>query len=72
MRGRPGDREGPPVPVASTPIRMRDDVLSVVAHDLRNPLGTILLQAGLLRRGDRDGNAARDARPRSSSAPPRA
>jgi PAS domain S-box-containing protein len=27
----------------------RDDLLGIVAHDLRNPLGTILLQASLLR-----------------------
>jgi PAS domain S-box-containing protein len=31
-------------------IQSRDDVLGVVAHDLRSPLGSILLQAGLLRR----------------------
>ncbi len=31
-------------------IRDRDDVLGVVAHDLRNPLGAILLQTTLLRR----------------------
>jgi PAS domain S-box-containing protein len=30
--------------------RMRDEVLGVVAHDLRNPLGTILMQAALLGR----------------------
>lgn len=30
--------------------RMRDDVLGIVAHDLRNPLGTILMQAAILRR----------------------
>jgi len=35
--------------IAQEAIRLRDDVLNVVAHDLRNPLGTILLQAGLLR-----------------------
>jgi len=29
---------------------LRDNVLGVVAHDLRNPLSTILLQAGALRR----------------------
>jgi len=29
-------------------IRARDEVLAVVAHDLRNPLGTILLTASLL------------------------
>jgi PAS domain S-box-containing protein len=33
-------------------LRMRDEVLGVVAHDLRNPLATIILQAsGLKRRG---------------------
>ncbi|HSK02808.1 MAG TPA: ATP-binding protein [Kofleriaceae bacterium] len=30
-------------------IKSRDDVLGVVAHDLRNPLGSILLQAEMLR-----------------------
>jgi len=30
--------------------QLRDQVLSIVAHDLRNPLSTILLQAALLRR----------------------
>jgi PAS domain S-box-containing protein len=30
--------------------RLRDQVLGVVAHDLRNPLSTILLQAGALER----------------------
>ena len=52
-------------------IRLRDDVLSVVAHDLRNPLGTILLQVGLLQaRGTaaRAPNAGRPAR-RASNAP---
>jgi PAS domain S-box-containing protein len=29
---------------------VRDDVLGIVAHDLRNPLGTILLQSALSRR----------------------
>lgn len=36
--------------VAQRAVQMRDDVLGVVAHDLRNPLGSILLQAALLRR----------------------
>jgi signal transduction histidine kinase len=36
--------------IAQHAVRMRDDVLGVVAHDLRNPLGTILMQAALLRR----------------------
>jgi len=31
-----------------TAIRARDDVLGVVAHDLRNPLGVILLEATML------------------------
>src|SRR5262249_46449128 len=31
-------------------IRARDEVLGVVAHDLRNPLHTIVMQASLLRR----------------------
>jgi PAS domain S-box-containing protein len=31
-------------------IQTRDSVLGIVAHDLRNPLGTILMQAALLRR----------------------
>jgi signal transduction histidine kinase len=31
-------------------LRMRDDVLSMVAHDLRNPLNAMLLQLHLLRR----------------------
>jgi PAS domain S-box-containing protein len=31
-------------------VQERDDVLGVVAHDLRNPLGTIIMQARLLRR----------------------
>jgi PAS domain S-box-containing protein len=30
--------------------QLRDDILGIVAHDLRNPLGTILLQAAVLRR----------------------
>jgi signal transduction histidine kinase/CheY-like chemotaxis protein len=30
-------------------IQARDDVLGIVAHDLRNPLGNILMQAALLR-----------------------
>jgi PAS domain S-box-containing protein len=35
---------------AQQAIRARDEVLGVVAHDLRNPLGTVLLQVSLLRR----------------------
>ena len=36
--------------IAQHAIQLRDDVLSIVAHDLRNPLGTILMQASMLRR----------------------
>jgi PAS domain S-box-containing protein len=35
-------------------IQSRDDVLGVVAHDLRNPLGAVLVQSGLLRRVAQD------------------
>jgi len=35
---------------AQRAIQDRDDVLGVVAHDLRNPLGTILMQAHIMRR----------------------
>ncbi|HSO40798.1 MAG TPA: ATP-binding protein, partial [Labilithrix sp.] len=42
--------------------QMRDDVLGIVAHDLRNPLGTILMQAALLkRRADAPDLASRHA-----------
>jgi signal transduction histidine kinase len=33
---------------AERAIRMRDDVLAIVSHDLRTPLGTVLMQAELL------------------------
>jgi len=36
---------------AERAIAARDEVLAVVAHDLRNPLGTILLQTNVLRAG---------------------
>lgn len=36
--------------VAQRAVQIRDEVLGVVAHDLRNPLGTIVLQASLLQR----------------------
>jgi signal transduction histidine kinase len=39
-------------------IRMRDDVLAVVSHDLRNPLNSIAIQAGLLLNSQDGGNAA--------------
>ncbi|MBI4510856.1 MAG: GAF domain-containing protein [Deltaproteobacteria bacterium] len=35
-------------------VQERDDVLGIVAHDLRNPLSTILIQASLLRRRGMD------------------
>jgi PAS domain S-box-containing protein len=37
---------------AQAAIRARDTVLGIVAHDLRNPLGTILMEAGLLLMGE--------------------
>jgi signal transduction histidine kinase len=37
--------------IAQAAIRTRDQVLGIVAHDLRNPLGTIITAAALLRRG---------------------
>ena len=40
--------------VAQQAIHLRDDVLGIVAHDLRNPLGTILMQASRLRRSGTD------------------
>ncbi len=36
--------------LATRAIRAREEVLRIVAHDLRNPLSSILMQAGLLRR----------------------
>jgi signal transduction histidine kinase len=48
--------------IARRAIQSRDDVLGVVAHDLRNPLGTILMQADLLRLGT--------VQPRASSRKP--
>ena len=39
--------------VAQAAIRTRDQVLGFVAHDLRNPLGTIFTAAALLQRGGR-------------------
>ena len=47
--------------LAQAAIRDRDDVMGIVAHDLRNPLGTILMYAGDIRTalGDGNGRAAR-------------
>jgi PAS domain S-box-containing protein len=45
--------------VAQRAIKARDDVLGIVAHDLRNPLNTILMQVGLL-----GGGAGSDPRAR--------
>ena len=41
-------------------LQSRDDVMGIVAHDLRNPLGSILMQAGLL--GHRLRDAERETR----------
>src|SRR5688572_28499059 len=40
--------------IAQHAIQMRDDVLGIVAHDLRNPLGAILIQTSILRHLDRE------------------
>ncbi len=45
--------------VARQAIDLRDDVLGIVAHDLRNPLGTILIQADLLRRSGAESERSR-------------
>jgi signal transduction histidine kinase len=39
------------VKAAQDAARMRDDVLAIVSHDLRSPLNTIAMSAGLLREG---------------------
>ena len=52
--------------------QLRDQVLGVVAHDLRNPLSTILLQAAALKRRGPEPNGDLRSRWRSSTAPPRA
>ena len=38
--------------IAQHAVQTRDEVLGIVAHDLRNPLGAILIQTGLLRQLD--------------------
>ncbi len=43
-------------------VQSRDEVMGIVAHDLRNPLGSILLQASLLRRREPDAER-RSAKP---------
>ncbi len=40
---------------ATRAIQTRDEVLGVVAHDLRGPLGIVLMQAALLRQKEGDG-----------------
>lgn len=40
-------------------VRLRDDLLAIVSHDLRNPLGTIHLGASMLREGLAPGSPAR-------------
>lgn len=52
---------------AQRAIRARDDVLGVVAHDLRGPLGTILMQASLLRAAGSDGGKPAGAIERSAT-----
>ena len=38
---------------AQRAVRQRDDVLAIVSHDLKNPLGAIMLAAGLIERSAR-------------------
>jgi PAS domain S-box-containing protein len=45
--------------VAQAAIRTRDQVIAIVAHDLRNPLGTIITAAAVLRRGSEAGGSRR-------------
>lgn len=47
--------------------QVRDDVLGIVAHDLRNPLGAILLQAQRLRRPEVDPRRPADAIDRAAT-----
>lgn len=39
---------------AERAIKLREDVLAVVSHDLRNPLASVAMSAGLLLRGEAD------------------
>jgi signal transduction histidine kinase len=55
--------------IAQRAIEMRDDVLGIVAHDLRNPLATILMQATFLRRS---GGESEDQSPKPIGAIERA
>ena len=52
--------------------QLRDQVLGVVAHDLRNPLSTILMQTAALKRHGPEPNGDLRSRWRSSTARPRA
>ena len=44
-------------------VRIRDDLLAIVSHDLRTPLNTISLAAELLERGIDDGGDGRNRKP---------
>ncbi len=46
---------------ARTAVAARDEMMGIVAHDLRNPLGLISLKAALLRSGLPEGDAHRHA-----------
>ena len=45
---------------AQRAVQTRQDVLGIVAHDLRNPLGHIMMAAVLLRRGSEPGSPSRE------------
>ena len=50
-------RQRPPREVSAEAIALRDNVLSIVAHDLRSPLSTIVMAADLLKQATADPRA---------------
>lgn len=48
-------------------VQARDDVLGIVAHDLRNPLGVILMQAAMLGRQPERGSRSAEAIARAAN-----
>jgi PAS domain S-box-containing protein len=49
--------------IAQSAVKSRDEVMGIVAHDLRNPLGTILMGTSLLKEnGDGNGNGDGNAK----------
>ena len=56
---------------AQEALRAREDLLAIVSHDLRNPLGVVLASTALLLKSNLppDKGSGRAARSRRSSAP---